>query len=51
MSDDPFDGLVRLDILIEVCMEELGMTRAEAEAEVREICGLLDMQMTEVGHA
>lgn len=51
MTAIEIDGPIRLDILIEVCMEELGMTRAEAEAEVREACGLLDMPMTEVGHA
>lgn len=42
---------MRLDILIEACMDLLGMNRAEAEAKVREAAALLDWPLTEVGHA
>jgi len=50
-TDELDDAPLRLDLLIEACMQELGMDRAEAEAEVRSACGQLDMPMTEVGHA
>lgn len=42
---------IRLDLMIEVCMVELGMSRAEAEAEVRRVAAALEMPLTEVGHA
>lgn len=49
MSTD--DEPIRLDLMIEVCMVELGMTREEAEAEVRSACAALGEAVTEVGHA
>lgn len=42
---------IRLDLMIEVCMVELGMSREEAEAEVRSACEALGEMVTEVGHA
>lgn len=46
-----FEDPIRLDLMIEVCMIELDMTREEAEAEVRDACETLGEAMTEVGHA